>query len=1048
MHAEMPRAEHPALNLNHEQKAAVERENQDVCVVAGPGSGKTRVLVERFAWLAEKGVDPERILAITFTEKAAAELKERLAARFQSQPEKRRKIERAQISTIHGFCHAILREHALAAGLDPRFELLDDLEAASLREQAMQQVLDATARQSPQEFLKLAEVWPAPRMDDSLLAVYEAMRAAGKIGETLSGSFDAGALIADLTDQFRARLAGVAALTPPTTDARRRRRESIQALLDCLGTLTVPEIAPMLAAIKLTGERDNNVKEEMQRAKSLMCEMTHAWVFQQFLPQRRLLLEILRSFHELARRKRRSIGLLDFSDLEEYTLDLLRNNNEICRAISERYEHILMDELQDTNPIQWEILSLVRRPGRFFAVGDVNQSIYSFRHAEPGLFREYERSISARGWAVDRLQENYRTRPEILDAVSRILVSPAQPGIAPHTLHAASDFPGAGGPYIEILCSDRTTHPDTDVMLWLAARLRELYGAPLATGSPARFDDMAVFVRNSSSFAAVENALRRFSIPYVVAGGKTFFDALEVIDLLNALRALACPEDEIALFALLRSPLFGRSDEELLLNRVGGALASQEDAACLARLRGLLSSQPASLVLARLIDETGYLSRLSASESANAERFLALVDHCERRLGRDVQAVLDHIERLQQAAAEAQAPALEAGDAVRLMTIHKAKGLEFPIVAIAALEKGERRDTEAAAYHPECGLGFRWLAENGKPVKDLLMARAAEKLKEKNDLERDRLLYVGLTRAKERLILAFSYSLTQTGKRRISPWPTLILQGIGLQIPAEPNTPSRSGLAALTLVAGAPEVPPAPELHAPARQPEIEPLSPPREAPSEIAATALANFVQCPRRYLLDSVLHWPLPPAQSSGAIALGTEVHEFLAGLRADVSSEARELAQAFEQSEIARRAARAPRRHREMDFLVEIGATLLRGQIDLWFDDGHGPVLVDYKTDRHLGEARMRGYELQLRLYAIALQKLTGQAVREAWLFPLRQAQPHRVDVSEEALQTALDALRQWREAQQSGVFPTHETGGCRWCPYVSGPCPVTAAAEPGL
>lgn len=1037
----MPRDESPALNLNNEQRAAVERENQDVCVVAGPGSGKTRVLVERFAWLVEKGYDPERILAITFTEKAAAELKERLAARFHSEPEKRRKIERAQISTVHGFCHSILREHALAAGLDPRFELLDDLEAASLREEAMQEVLDATARQRPQDFLKLAEVWTASRLDDSLLAVYEAMRAAGKMEETLSGSLDAGALIADLTDEFRAHLASAADLIRPTTDARRRRHESIQALLERLGTLTVPEIALMLAEIKLTGERNNDVKEEIKRAKSLMCEMIHAWVFQQFLPQRKLLLDILRSFHELARRKRRSIGLLDFSDLEEYTLDLLRNNNEIRRSISERYEHILMDELQDTNPIQWEILSLVRRPARFFAVGDVNQSIYSFRHAEPGLFREYEQSISTRGWTVDRLQANYRTRPEILDAVSRILVAPPQPGIAPHTLQAASHFADSGAPYVEILCSDRSTHPDTDVMLWLAARLRELYGAPLATGLPARFDDMAVFVRNSSSFAAVENALRRFSIPYVVAGGKTFFDALEVIDLLNALRALACPEDEIALFALLRSPLFGRSDEELLLNRVRGALVSQEDAACLARLRGALSSQPASLVLARWIDETGYLSRLSASESANAERFLALVDQCERRLGRDLQAVLEHIERLQQAAAEAQAPALEAGDAVRLMTIHKAKGLEFPIVAIAALEKGERRHTEAAAYHPECGLGFRWLVENGKPEKDLLMARAAEKLKENNDLERDRLLYVGLTRAKERLILAF------TKTARPGPWPGLILERLGLAMPEEADARSESGLAVLTRVAGDPPVPPAPALQAPAPPPEVEPLSPPREAPSEIAVTALAVFAQCPRRYLLDSVLHWPLPPGEGGNAIALGTEVHEFLAGLREDVSPEARELAQAFERSELARRASRAPSRHREMDFLVDIGGTLLRGQIDLWFDDGHGPVLVDYKTDRHLGEARMRGYELQMRLYAAALRKLTGRTVREAWLFPLREGEAHPVDVSEQALQDALGTLEQWRVAEQSGVFRTHETGDCRWCPYVSGPCPV-AAADPGL
>ncbi len=1045
----MPHAQPPAIALNPEQQAAVERENQDVCVVAGPGSGKTRVLVERFAWLTGKGVDPERILAITFTEKAATELKERLASRFQSQPEKRRKIERAQISTIHGFCHAILREHALAAGIDPRFELLDDLEADSLRYEAMQETLDEVARQRPQEFVRLAEVWPAAEMDKSLLAAHEAMRAAGKVEEALTGTCDVDALITGLTAQLRTHLSHAAALTRPTTDARRRRLELLNALLNRLDTLSVPQIADELKDIKIPGEKDVQLKEQIEQARARMDELNSAWAHKRFLPQRELLLEILRRFHDRARQKRRSAGLLDFSDLEEYTLELLRNNETIRRAVAGRFEHILMDELQDTNPVQWEILSLVRQPGRFFAVGDVNQSIYAFRHAEPQLFRDYERSVAGRGWTIDRLENNYRTRGEILEAVSRILVSPPQPGIEPHSLRAAAAFPPASGPCVEILCANGTTDKDTDVALWLAARLRELYGSPLADGQPARFDDMAVFVRNTTSFAAVENALRRFSIPYVVAGGKSFFDAIEVVDVLNALRVLARPEDGIALFALLRSPFFGRSDEELLLNRIRiRSLASDEDAAFLARMRESLDTQPASLALARLIDETGYSSRLSAGELANVEKLLSLIDHAERSLGRDVQALLDHIESLQDASSEAHAPALEAGDAVRVMTIHKAKGLEFPIVAIADLQKGERNRTEAALYHPECGLGFKWLCENNEDVGDVFFTKVSRKLTEKSKLERDRLLYVALTRAKERLVLSFSYSLSKKGNPTIAEWPRLVLERLGLRLPVEPNTQSVSDLAVLTRVAGDPEIPEAPHSETPAAPPEFDPLSPPRQAPAEIAVTALATFARCPRRYLLDSVLHWPLPPAGGEGAMALGTEVHEFLAGLRTDVSDEARQLAQAFEQSALNRRAAQAARKHQEMDFLVEIGGVLLRGQIDLWFDDGGGPVLVDYKTDRYLSEERMRGYELQLRLYALALRKLTGTPVREAWLVPLREPEPHAVDISEPALQSALDVLGQWRAAEESGEFPVNEAPDCQWCPYASGPCPVQRPADPGL
>jgi ATP-dependent exoDNAse (exonuclease V) beta subunit len=321
------------------------------------------------------------------------------------------------------------------------------------------------------------------------------------------------------------------------------------------------------------------------------------------------------------------------------------------------------------------------------------------------------------------------------------------------------------------------------------------------------------------------------------------------------------------------------------------------------------------------------------------------------------------------------------------------------------------------------------------------MKQAQAEVKGKDGRERDRILYVALTRAAERLILAY------TNTSRPGPWPNLILQGLDLTFPPSPQELSNE-FATLKRVAGAPPAPPAPELQTPASPIEIEPLTPHTEAPAEIAVTSLAVFAQCPRRYLLDSRLRWPLPPSDGTGAIELGTEVHEYLAGLRADVSSEARRLAQAFEHSELARRAAGASTVRREMDFLVEIEDTLLRGQIDLWFDEGLGPVLVDYKTDRHLSAARLRGYELQMRLYAAALQHLMGKQVREAWLFPLRQPQPHAVDVSAAAIEDALATLRQWRAAERSGNFPLHETEDCRWCPYVSGPCPARPGPAEGL
>jgi CRISPR/Cas system-associated exonuclease Cas4 (RecB family) len=220
-------------------------------------------------------------------------------------------------------------------------------------------------------------------------------------------------------------------------------------------------------------------------------------------------------------------------------------------------------------------------------------------------------------------------------------------------------------------------------------------------------------------------------------------------------------------------------------------------------------------------------------------------------------------------------------------------------------------------------------------------------------------------------------------------------------------------------------------------------------APAGVAVTSLSIFDACPRRYFLQSALGWPRLQAEAgtggTGAMALGTEVHEFLGGLRTEASPEARELSAVFEQSELSARAGRAARVERELDFLTLVGSTLLRGQIDLYFEhDGYG-VLVDYKTDRHMNDARLRAYTLQLRLYALALERTTGRAPREAWLFSLRDGSAHAVGISPAELSEAHQVIERWSEAEQQGNFPLRESEECRWCPFVGGACPAVQPAE---
>ena len=1024
--------------LNNAQRQAVKRTGQDVCVVAGPGSGKTRVLVERFAWLVESGVDPEKILAITFTEKAANEIRARLAKRFSHDPSMRQRLERAQISTIHGFCYALLRQHALRAGLYPRFEVLDDIGAAAHRRAAMQAALDQVAREKPDEFLRLASAWPADDMAQRLLAVHEAIRVSGNLQDALKPPTlpEPDNLLAAFHAELDAAIQ--AARSARQTDAARARLDALVSLQSDLDSIPAEQLPERVKAVKLTGASDA-VKAPVNNMRQLAAQYLQAWAAREFGPQRELLCEILERFHQLYAALRKDLAAVDFLDLEEITLQMLRGDEEIRQQVQQSYEHVLMDELQDTNPIQWKILALVRRPGRFFAVGDINQSIYGFRHAEPGLFEEYEQSVRQSGAAVDRLEENYRTRSEILEAVSRILVEPHwdNKGIRHHELKASATFAQGESPYVEILCTDRARGDEANVHLWLAARLRELYGRPLSgENRTARFSDMAIFVRNSGSFAAIEDALERFSIPYVISGGKTFFESGEVIDLLNLLRVIAFPEDEIAAFALLRSPFFGVSDEDIFRRRIARTLWLPEERARMEALRALSRSMPVSAVLARFADESGYMRRLDALGAANCTKFLGLLDRLEAGAGRDPGALVDEVERLRESAAEANAPVLEAGDAVQVMTIHKAKGLEFPIVAVADLQKGESREHDPVQYDPASGLGFRWRLPSGQIVCDPTYASIIAARKTRESAERDRLLYVALTRAKERLILSF----INTAQSRQTAWHKTVLNGLGLQIPEDPGAAVDNGLARITRVAGEPQIPAAPTVVQAAPPVEITRLAEEPEAPSRVSVTQLALFARCPRRYLLSARLDWPVAPAGEGGALDLGTEVHDYLAGVRREVSAEARQLAEVFERSDLARRARQAPLCRREMDFLVEIDGILLHGQVDLWFDSGEGPVIVDYKTDQYLSDARREGYELQLLLYALALEILTGKRAAEAWLFALREGEAHPVELSSAAFDAAKATLADWREACRRGEFPPREQPECRWCPFTGGACPV--------
>ena len=694
---------------------------------------------------------------------------------------------------------------------------------------------------------------------------------------------------------------------------------------------------------------------------------------------------------------------LDFGDLEEQTIQLLESNENIRAETRERFEHVLMDELQDTNPLQWRLVDLIRR--NFFAVGDINQSIFGFRHADPAVFAEYRNSVAL----VDQLDENYRSRKEILSVVSAAFED--QEGVEARPLQAKRTNLKSRPVAVERLMGEGERAAEVEASL-VARRIRDWVDA-----GEHKFGEIAVLVRALTSTEPFEKAFDRFGIPFLVGGGRTFLEARETLDILLLLQALVNPLDDIATVGVLRSPLAGMGDETIYsLGREGWLQEFDRLFGDARRMAGFVAPDK---LLAQALDECGYLASLPIRARANVDKMLAWVRREFSSNPRPLAELLDDLESLRINKSEAEAPPPEASDAVRVLTIHKAKGLEFPVVFVSALQRGADQRSPAINFSPVLGLGWKWrnpVTGHGVPSRTHTLIQ--ERQKQLDNAEENRLLYVAMTRAEDRLILSYAV------RKQRSSWQKIAQASIAEvtssdQIPEVPVPPVRQENALPTDIV-------------------LPVIVPEAQYDSTASVTSVAIFDACPRKYYLSRYLGLdPEVTGEGSGATELGLEVHRALAGEEVN-SSEALELRSRFEASPLGRRVARATRVEREFDVLFAIEDVVLRGQIDLWFEEGGELILLDYKSGRD--ESRSTEYHLQLRLYALALLRYAGRVPDRAALFYLWSENAVEVDLSEEKLQEAGGKVRQMREAQQSLAFPIKPGEQCQKCQFYRGLCPA--------
>jgi ATP-dependent helicase/nuclease subunit A len=1098
-----------AATVNEQQTKAAEATGE-VFVSAGAGTGKTSVLVERFVRaVCEQGLDVESVLVITYTRKAAGELRARIRAALhgRGRADLARKLDGAWISTIHGFCSRLLRTHPFAVGIDPRFRELDDEHGAVIRGESFERALTAFCSTRDPERLRLLATYGTQGLRRMLTGVYETLRSAGR---ELRLELGQQARVADRLVELQAAARELAA-DPGVTE---KQLASANAALT-LGS-NPAQLLDLAHVLPATGDRAAAFRDARDRLEQA--------AFDELAERDKdLLQELLDLFAaEYAAAKQRE-SALDFEDLQLLARDLLRDDDKVRETEQLRFRALMVDEFQDTNRLQCDIVDLLRSgsgaPDVFF-VGDEFQSIYGFRHADVAVFRE-RRERAALNLP---LTFNYRSRPEVLAAVNHLFGEEFGDGYQQLAASGSFTDPVFGHP-VELLVSDKRSYRDANAN-WregearaIARRVREL----VDTGAATPGEIVLLFAAGTDA-ERYEAALRSAGLPTYRATGRGYFGQQQVVDLLRYLRLLHNRYDDEALVSVLASPFVGLSNDALVLIRrhagkrplytgiersLPDALADTDERLVRAfkqryeRLAAASVRQSLERLCEEVVSAHDYdLAVLAQWDGkrryANLRKLMRLARSYEELRGPDIEGFVKFI-RDQEAVGASQLEAVseeEGADAVRLLTIHAAKGLEFKVVIVA--DAG--RDTIGAPsadeilVRPDGSFGFRVIdPKSGKKrgVFSYEEVRVAEK--EEDKAERLRLYYVAMTRAIDRLIVSGAID-PERSQDRETPigW---VLGRLGAEdeivsVSGDPVELQRSEARfLLTVDRWAPPVVEAePELviteagqlelfaelptePAPRgyRLPELVPLpAPPLHKVKRLSYSALALFERCSYRYYVERVAglreeRGTVPGAHGLKATEVGDAVHRLLeiVDLAAPeppdveivrswypaVTEEEIARISAFVasycESELAARIATLVGAEPERPFAFEHDGVLLRGRLDVLWREGTRALVLDYKTNT-LAEGTPEeiveaDYRLQRLVYALACFRAGADEVEVVYHF-LERSDAVVTTSFERFELPALEAELSAAIAQiNAGEFvPTPSEFNCSGCPALDLVC----------
>jgi ATP-dependent exoDNAse (exonuclease V) beta subunit len=1075
-------------------------------VEAAAGTGKTRLLVDRILSILRAGQASLReIAAITFTEKAAGELKVRLrqaveqelrerpqqaeATRPSARPVSGRRaevlsnalaeLEGMSVSTIHAFCADLIHERPVEARVEPGFVVADELRASLILEEAWEDWLaeqmsgDAPAiRRAVESGISFEAAGqresPVFSLARELIEQRDAVPDAGVETPWTDARF------AEAAGVLRERIAELAEARRrdclhPESDLCAAKIKELEAWAAGFGQVRNPQFLPEFDAVRAwladaptvkaqAGQKGNWASPAALKSAKAGCARVKEAVAQLFgeADHRVLcdLVEWLRRFLDRYRQAKERRRVLDFTDLLLKARDMLRDSRAARDHFKSRFSYILVDEFQDTDPLQaeivfflserpdehgsrWEAVNLV--PGKLFIVGDPKQSIYRFRRADLDLYGKVRAAIARQGEML-QLTVNFRTVPWITGEVNRIfeplMQGPVGDRFEPKhvALRAHRREEGTRPCVLVPIPPKLPAGQSLGVKEWrqkesgcIAAFIAELVGGDrrISAGKsvvrrPIKYQDIAVLYRTATGLDSLENALRANEVPYQVSGGRYYYARMEFQDLLSTLKAIDNPFDGLSVVGSLRSPFFGHSDEDLLrhvgaggtFNYLAGAPKGCRDLAeafdALKDLHERRRRDPASAVLEHLFESTRALL-IYANKPHGEQRvanLLKLQEIARAMAEAEVSSFgalvrwLSEMESSRQA--EPESPVAEADeDFVQLLTFHKAKGLEFPVVVLAHLAN-EEDSREKVLLDRARGRLHLNLSHRKTRGWDAAMADEEDRAEH----ERWRMFYVALTRAADLLVIPAFWSrspqagfLKYLGER---------YAGAGEEKPRvefiatdsfDLDKRSRDTLR----LKPTPATTLPPEALEAARHHEKWKAAIKRRAEQLSAGWRIltgSGLVEAAYMQRNSEGVG-----ASGSNAKDLGSLVHRLMeivnlrapGDLTADAEAEARGLGltstdareavvlvrRALEHPLIAGRAAHAERLYREVPFAFAEGDTLFEGYADLVFMENGGPVIVDYKTDsvsESEAPEHARRYAPQAEIYIRAISAALGKPVKE--------------------------------------------------------------------